>query len=42
MPICQEIRLVIERTDPEAEAPIFWPPDAKRRLIRKDPDAWEG
>ena len=26
------------RTDAEAEAPIFWPPDAKRPLIRKDPD----
>ena len=25
------------RTD--AEAPIFWPPDAKNRLTRKDPDA---
>ena len=23
----------------EAEAPILWPPDAKRRLIRKDPNA---
>ena len=23
----------------EAEAPIFWPPDAKNRLIGKDPDA---
>ena len=22
----------------DAEAPIFWPPDAKSRLIRKDPD----
>ena len=32
----------IGRTD--AEAPIIWPPDAKRWLIRKDPDAgkdWE-
>ena len=42
MTICQEIRMVIERTDPEAEAPILWSPDAKRWLIRKDPDAWEG
>ena len=25
------------RTDTEAEAPIFWPPDAKSELIRKDP-----
>ena len=23
----------------DAEAPILWPPDAKRRLIGKDPDA---
>ena len=27
------------RTDVEAEAPILWPPDAKSRLIGKDPDA---
>ena len=27
------------RTDPEAEAPILWPPDAKSQLIGKDPDA---
>ena len=27
------------RPDAEAEAPIFWAPDAKRRLIGKDPDA---
>ena len=27
------------RTDAEAEAPIFWPPDAKSQLIGKDPDA---
>ena len=27
------------RTDPEAEAPIFWPPDAKNWLIWEDPDA---
>ena len=26
-------------TDAEAEAPILWPPDAKSRLIGKDPDA---
>ena len=30
-------RIFIGRTD--AEAPILWPPDAKNRLIRKDPDA---
>ena len=27
------------RTDVEAETPILWPPDAKNRLIGKDPDA---
>ena len=27
------------RTDAKAEAPILWPPDAKNRLIGKDPDA---
>ena len=26
-------------TDAEAEAPILWPPDAKSRLIGKDPAA---
>ena len=26
------------RTDAEAETPILWPPDAKSRLIGKDPD----
>ena len=46
---CKEIQLVhpkgdqswvfIGRTDVEAETPILWPPDAKSRLIRKDPDA---
>ena len=45
---CKEIKLVnpkgdqswifIGRTDPEAEAPILWPPDAKSQLISKDPD----
>ena len=29
----------IGRTDAEAEAPIVWPPDAKNRLMWKDPDA---
>ena len=29
----------IWRTDAETKAPIFWPPDAKTRLIGKDPDA---
>ena len=46
---CQEIQPVhpkgnqswifIGRTDAEAEAPVLWPPDAKSRLIGKDPDA---
>ena len=46
---CKEIKPVnlrgnqswifIERTDAEAEDPILWPPDVKRWLIRKDPDA---
>ena len=26
-------------TNAEAEAPILWPPDAKRLLIGRDPDA---
>ena len=30
--------IFIGRTDAEAETPIFWPPDAKSWLIRKDPD----
>ena len=37
--ILMEISPIIGRTDAEAEAPILWPPDAKSRLIRKDPDA---
>ena len=46
---CKEIKPVypkrnqpwifIGRTDAEAEAPMLWPPDAKRWLIRKDRDA---
>ena len=31
--------IFIGRTDGEAEAPIFWPPDVKNWLIWKDPDA---
>ena len=31
--------MFIGRTDAEAEAPIFWPPDAKSWLTGKDPDA---
>ena len=30
--------IFIERTDAEAEAPIFWPPDAKSWLSRKESD----
>ena len=29
----------IGRTDVEAETPVLWPPDVKKRLIGKDPDA---
>ena len=31
--------MFIGRTDAEAEAPVFWPPDAKSWLTGKDPDA---
>ena len=31
--------IFIGRTDAESEAPILWPPHAKKWLIRKDPDA---
>ena len=31
--------IFIGRTDAETETPIFWPPDLKGWLIRKDPDA---
>ena len=31
--------LFIERTDAEAETPIFWPLEAKNWLIGKDPDS---
>ena len=31
--------IFIGRTDAKAETPILWPPDAKNRLIWKDPDA---
>ena len=37
--------IFIGRTDVEAETPIVWPPDAKNRPTRKDPDAgkdWGG
>ena len=32
-------RVIIGRTDVEAETPILWPPDVKNLLIGKDPDA---
>ena len=31
--------LFIGRTDAEAETPILWPPDARKWLLEKDPDA---
>ena len=31
-------RIFVVRTDAEAEAPVFGPPDANSRLIGKDPD----
>ena len=31
--------IFIGSTDTEAETPILWPPDVKKRLIGKDPDA---
>ena len=34
--------MFIGKTDAEAEAPILWPPDAKRGLLEKDPDARKG
>ena len=33
--------IFIERTVPEAEAPVLWPPNVKSRLSGKDPDAGE-
>ena len=32
-------QIFIGRTDAEAEAPIFWPPDVKNGLIGKDSNA---
>ena len=34
-----QLLIFIGRTDAEAETPILWPPGAKSRLIRKEPDA---
>ena len=31
--------ILLGRTNAIAEAPIFWPPDAKSQLLGKDPDA---
>ena len=31
--------IFIGRTNGEAETPVLWPPDAKKWLIWKDPDA---
>ena len=36
-----QLWIFIGRTDVEAKTPILWPPDAKRQLIGKDPDAWK-
>ena len=42
--ICRHLteKVVLNRTVPEAEAPVLWPPDSKSWLIRKDPDAGKG
>ena len=34
-----QLWIFIGRTDVETEAPIPWPPDMKRQLTGKDPDA---
>ena len=36
--ILYSIMRITGRTDAKAEAPIFWPPDAKSQFIGKDPD----
>ena len=33
--------IFIARTDAEAKAPIFWPPDVNSQLTRKKPWCWE-
>ena len=38
-PIGNQYWIFIGRIDTEAETPIFWPPDVKSWLTRKDPDA---
>ena len=37
-----EVLIFTGKTDAEAEAPIFWPPDEKSQLIGKDSDAGKG
>ena len=32
-------RVFLGRPDVEAETPIFWPPDTKKSVAGKDPDA---
>ena len=34
-----QLWIIIERSDAEAETAILWPPDVKNWLIWKDPDA---
>ena len=34
----KQFRILIGKTDAEAETPVLWPPDAKNLLIGKDPD----
>ena len=34
-----QLRILIGRTDAEAEAPVLRPPDVKSLLFGKDPDA---
>ena len=34
-----QLWIFIGMTDAEDEAPVFWPPERKNWLIRKDPDA---
>ena len=37
--ILDQLWIFIGRTDAEGEAPVFWPPDEKSWLVKKDPDA---
>ena len=38
-PVNSKEKSTLNRIDAEAEAPKFWPPDAKSQLIGKGPDA---